>query len=99
MVYMVIERFKPGSESAIGERFQRNGRMLPDGVTYRASWLEPGGGRCFQIMEALTPELLQTWVSRWSDLVDFEIIPVQTSEEYWAKKSSSCPEAEVRSLI
>jgi len=60
--------------------------MLPDGVTYHASWLEPSGARCFQIMEAPTPELLQAWVSRWSDLVDFEITPVQTSAEYWAKE-------------
>jgi hypothetical protein len=72
----------------IGEQFKQNGRMLPDGVTYHASWVEPSGARCFQIMEAASPELLQTWVSRWSDLVDFEIVPVQTSAEFWAKAGS-----------
>ena len=82
---MVIERFKPGSQAAIGARFKQNGRMLPDGVTYHASWVEPSGARCFQIMETASPELLQTWISRWSDLVDFEIIPVRTSAEFWAK--------------
>ena len=81
----MIERFKPGSQSLIGGRFRQNGRMLPGGVTHHASWVEPSGARCFQIMEAASPELLQTWVSRWSDLVDFEIIPVQTSAEFWAK--------------
>ena len=27
----------------IGERFKRKGRMLPEGVVYHASWVEPGG--------------------------------------------------------
>jgi hypothetical protein len=88
MLFMVIERFKPGCHALIGERFKQQGRMLPEGVTYHASWLEPSGARCFQIMEAANPELLQIWVSHWNDFVDFEIIPVQTSAEYWEKKRS-----------
>jgi hypothetical protein len=35
-------------------------------------------------MEAADPELLRTWVSRWEDLVDFEVIPVVTSSEFWS---------------
>jgi hypothetical protein len=85
MLYMVIEHFKPGSVALIGERFQRSGRMLPAGVTYQASWVDPSGARCFQIMEAATPELLQVWARQWDDLVDFEILPVQTSADYWAR--------------
>jgi len=88
MLFMVIERFKPGSQSLIGERFKQSGRMLPDGVIYHSSWVESSGARCFQIMEAASPELLQSWVTHWSDLVDFEIIPVQTSAEFWAKAGS-----------
>jgi hypothetical protein len=85
MLFMVIERFKPGSTALIGERFRQSGRMLPAGVTYNASWVESSGARCFQIMEAANPELLQNWVSHWDDLVDFEIVPVQTSAEFWAR--------------
>ncbi len=47
--------------------------------------MDADGVRCFQIMEALNPELLQTWVGRWADLVDFEIISVLTSSDFWAK--------------
>ena len=36
---MVIEQFK--DVAAIGERFKRTGRMLPEGVAYHASWVEP----------------------------------------------------------
>ena len=37
-------------------------------------------------METLHPELLNTWVSNWKDLIDFEIVPVLTSADFWAKK-------------
>ena len=85
MLFMVIERFKHGA-AAVGERFQNQGRMLPDGVTYRASWMDVAGDRCFQLMEAPDRESLAPWISRWEDLVVFEIIPVLTSAEFWAKE-------------
>jgi hypothetical protein len=85
---MVIERFKSGKASAVGERFQSSGRMLPEGVVYHASWVDSTGVRCFQIMEAPHLELLTTWVKRWDDLIDFEIVPVLTSREFWSMGSA-----------
>jgi hypothetical protein len=86
MLFMVIERFKDGDARPIGERFKLSGRMLPEGVTYHASWVDAGGTRCFQIMEAPDVESLNAWITRWQDLVDFEIVPVLTSPDFWAKK-------------
>jgi hypothetical protein len=86
MLFMVIERFKHADAGLIGERFRRSGRMLPEGVVYHASWVDSAGARCFQVMEAPHRESLNTWVSRWDDLIDFEIVPVLTSSEFWAKK-------------
>jgi hypothetical protein len=86
MLLMVIERFRGGDPKPVGERFRRCGRMLPEGVVYHASWIEPDGSRCFQLMEASRRELIDEWISRWSDLVDFEVIPVQSSAEFWAGK-------------
>ena len=83
MLFMVIEHFK--DVPAIGERFAREGRMLPDGVAYHASWVEPGGGRCFQVMEADSIEPIEAWARRWQDLADFEIVPVLTSQQFWAE--------------
>jgi hypothetical protein len=88
MLFMVIERFKNGETKAIGERFERDGRMLPSGVTYHVSWVDAAGGRCFQIMEADGAEMLNDWVNRWNDLVEFEIVPVVTSTEFWSKQQS-----------
>ncbi len=85
---MVIEHFKNGDAPAIGERYQREGRMLPSDVSYHASWVDAAGARCFQIMEAPREESLADWVSRWDDLVEFEIVPVVTSAEFWSKPQS-----------
>lgn len=85
MLFMVIERFKHGEADNIGKRFKLRGRMLPEGVTYHASWVESKGTRCFQLMEALHPESLNAWVRCWEDLVDFEIVPVLTSADFWAR--------------
>ena len=87
VLFMVIERFKNADPAPVGERFARHGRMMPDGVSYGGSWVEPEGGRCFQVMEAPDRTTLDVWIVRWSDLVDFEVVPVVTSQEFWARRN------------
>ncbi len=84
MLFMVIEHFKPGSVPKIGERFRQSGRMLPEGVTYQASWVAPGRAACYQVMEAPSADLLRAWTRQWDDLVDFDIVPVLASVDFWA---------------
>ena len=71
--YMVIEHFAPGMKSKVYERFDQNGRMLPEGLTYIDSWVEKDGDRCFQLMETEDPSLFDRWMDSWKDLVSFEI--------------------------
>jgi hypothetical protein len=82
---MLIERFKDGDAKPIGERFRRDGRMLPEGVIDHASWVDLAGFRCFQLMAEPSPESLAAWTSRWDDLVAFAIVPVLTSADFWSK--------------
>ena len=84
MLFLVIERFKNRDPKPAGARFHRQGRMLPEGLTYIASWMECNGARCYQVMEAPRRELVDEWIGRWDDLVDFEAVPVTTSADYWA---------------
>jgi hypothetical protein len=87
MLFMVIEHFRPGAAADIAQRFTLHGRMLPDNVTYFASWLDTAGTRCFQLMEAPAREALDPWTSLWDDLILFEIFPVLSSAEFWASRA------------
>jgi hypothetical protein len=79
MLFMVIEHFKDGA--AIYRRVRERGRMLPDGLEYIGSWVEPNLDRCFQLMECADPELLTQWAANWEDLAAFEFVPVVTGAE------------------
>jgi hypothetical protein len=79
MLFMVIERFKNRDSEAVYARFREKGRMLPDGLVYVDSWVEPNFDRCFQLMECEDRGLFDKWIENWNDLVDFEIIPVVPS--------------------
>ncbi len=84
MRYMVIETFTQGARP-VYERARDHGRMLPDGLRYVESWVEDGLGRCFQLMEADDPALFGAWTAEWSDLAQFEIVPVLASADAAAR--------------
>jgi len=54
---------------------------MPDDLKYVDSWIDPTFERCFQLMQCDDVRLLQQWIVRWSDLMDFEIVPVVPSKE------------------
>jgi Protein of unknown function (DUF3303) len=74
--FMVIEHFRNQDAKAVYARFKERGRMMPEGLTFVASWVSADLGRCFQVMEAEDVTLLQRWTAEWSDLVEFEIVAV-----------------------
>jgi hypothetical protein len=80
MLYLIVEDFR-GNPEAVYRRFRDQGRLAPEGVGYVSSWVTKDLQRCYQIMECEDLALLQQWMSRWSDLVGFEVIPVMTSSE------------------
>jgi hypothetical protein len=86
MQYMVIERYVSGP-GPVYERAATHGRMLPAGLRYLDSWIVDDGNldRCFQLMETDDPTLLDRWCERWSDLVEFEVLPVVKSDEAAAR--------------
>ena len=88
MLFLVIEKFRNRDAVPIGERFRREGRMMPADVAYVASWVDAAEARCFQIMEAPSAESLAPWIRCWEDLVEFEVVPVETSAEFWARIQS-----------
>lgn len=77
MRFMVIETFR--DTAAVYARFAEKGRMIPEGVRYIDSWVEEGGGRCYQLMECASEGDLKPWLDAWADLVDFEVVAVTDS--------------------
>ena len=78
---MVIENFRPGQVAAIYRRLEASGRQMPAGLSYVGSWITDDLTRCYQVMECEERARLDEWMSQWSDIVRFEVIPVVTSAE------------------
>lgn len=82
MLFMIIERFKDADMVPIYKRVRDEGRMLPDGLKYLDSWVEPNFSRCFQLMECDDLRLLQEWILKWRGTgTSFEIVPVVSSSD------------------
>ncbi len=78
---MVIEHFRDGRAPDVYRRFREKGRMAPERVQYVSSWVDLGFRRCFQVMDAPDEPALREWTAHWEDLIDFEVVRVQTSAE------------------
>jgi hypothetical protein len=87
MKYMVVERFRDAA--AVYQRVRKEGRLLPEGLRFVGSWVGESLDRCYQLMESEDPALLELWMSRWRDLVTFEVVPVISSDEAAQRVSSS----------
>lgn len=81
MLYMIIERFKNGDPVPVYRRFRDYGRLASEGLQYVSSWVTSDMTTCYQLMECEDRRLLEQWMARWHDLVDFEVIPVITSAQ------------------
>lgn len=88
MLYLVIENFKNQDPVPVYRRFRERGRLAPEGLQYVSSWVDEKLERCFQLMETADRQLLDAWIANWSDLVEFEVYPVISSEEAAEKVSS-----------
>ena len=81
MLYMIIERFKNRDPLPVYRRFRDKGRMAPEGLRYVSSWVTDAMDRCYQVMECDDRRILEEWMTRWSDVTDFEVIAVVTSAQ------------------
>ena len=80
-LYMIVEHFKDKDAVAVYRRFRDRGRLAPEGLRYVSGWVDDRLERCYQLMETHDRAILDEWMANWSDLVDFEVHPVMTSNE------------------
>ena len=82
MLFMVIERFRDDDMIPVYRKLRDGGRMLPEGLRYIDSWVEPNFSRCFQLMECDDLRRFQEWVLQWRGFgATIEIVPVVSSAE------------------
>lgn len=81
MLFMILERFRDGDPVPVYRRFRDRGRLAPEGLRYVSSWVTEDLRLCYQVMECDDRALLDEWMSRWKDIVDFDVIPVITSAD------------------
>jgi hypothetical protein len=77
---MLGEHFKNKGAAAVCRRFRDRGRLAPEGRICRAGPMKfcaPLSG----CMATEDPSLLDKWMANWSDLVNFEVHAVVTSQE------------------
>jgi uncharacterized protein DUF3303 len=80
-LYMIVESFKNRDAAPVYRRFLDHGRLAPDGLKYVSSWVTADMTKCYQVMECGDPRLLEQWITRWSDLVDFEVLEIISSAQ------------------
>lgn len=81
MLFLVIEKYRDGDPKPVYRRFKEKGRMAPPGARYGFSWVTTDFERCFQVMDCDDRGVLDKWMANWSDIVDFEVFPIITSEK------------------
>ena len=87
-LYMVIEHFRNGDATPVYRRFREQGRLAPEGLNYISSWVTDDLSTCYQVMETTDSALLDQWMARWSDLVEFEVHSIITSQQAAARVKS-----------
>jgi hypothetical protein len=80
-LYMIVESFKNGDAAPVYRRFRDQGRLAPEGLKYVSSWVTTDMAKCYQVMECADPRLLEQWIARWCDLVDFEVLKIIPSAQ------------------
>jgi len=85
MQFMIVEKFEKPDAAPVYERFREKGRMAPEGLVHVSSWIDRELRCCFQLMQAEDRSLIDLWMTRWEDIVDFEVFEVIGSEDATAR--------------
>ncbi len=74
--FMVVEKFKKDCFDKNDYKFNKEGRLLPEGLYYLNSWVNKDANICFQLMETNNAELFDIWTENWNQFTDFGVYPI-----------------------
>lgn len=65
----------------VHRRFKETGAPPPPGVEMLGRWHSVTGNGGFFLAETDDPVALCRWMQDWTDLIEFEVVPVVTDEQ------------------
>lgn len=81
MLFMITYAFSSDARNAAQERFKKTGGMPGAGVKMHGRWHAIGGGHGFLLAESSDSVAIGKWMQEWTDLLEFEVIPVNDDED------------------
>jgi hypothetical protein len=82
MLFMVIYSLAPQHRDAGQARFKQTGGQPPEGARMLGRWHDVAGLRGWVLAEADNALPLARWTQDWSDLLDFQVVPLLTDEDF-----------------
>jgi hypothetical protein len=81
MLFMISYSFASADRDVVQDRFKKTGGMPGSGVTMLGRWHDIGGNRGFVLAEGNESIALGKWLQEWTDLLEFEVTPVNNDED------------------
>lgn len=73
--------YSTDDRDAVHQRFTETGAPPPSGVKMIGRWHSVAGNGGFFLAETDDAVALARWLQDWTDLIDFEVVPVVTDEQ------------------
>jgi Protein of unknown function (DUF3303) len=81
MLFMITYTFGCDHRNAAQARFRATGGLPGEGAKMLGRWHNVGGQRGFVLAESSDAIALAKWLQEWTDLLSFEVIPVNNDED------------------
>lgn len=82
MIFYITFEYDPRQRDAVHERFKQTGAPPPEGVSMTGRWHSVEGNRGFLVCESSRADSIARWLQEWTELINFEVTPVLTDEQF-----------------
>ncbi len=76
MQFMITYSFGPEVRNEAQARFKKTGGLPGEGVKMLGRWHSIGGHTGFLLAESSDGVAIGKWMQEWTDLLEFDVIPV-----------------------
>ena len=81
MLFMINYSFRPDARNTAQDRFKKTGGLPGEGVKMLGRWHGVGGHKGYLLAETADLVALGKWMQDWTDLLVFDVMPVNNDED------------------